>query len=320
MSGPIRQAATVGDELGGLRLDRAAAALFPEHSRARLQGWIRDGSLTRNGGAARQRDPVAPGDRLALAAPEPEPAPGGWAGEAMPVDIRYEDECIIVLDKPPGLVVHPAAGHRAGTLVNALLHRRPELAALPRAGIVHRLDRDTSGLMVVAASLRSHTALVAQLRERRIAREYAAVCSGALTGGGTIDAPIGRHPRQRTKMAVLAKGGKQAITHYRIARRFVHHTWLRVRLETGRTHQIRVHLAHRGHPLVGDKTYGGRPRPPAGADSGLAAALRSFPRQALHARRLRLEHPGSGERREWSSPLPADMRALLDALARHDAP
>ena len=215
-------------------------------------------------------------------------------------------------------MVHPAAGHRQDTLVNALLHAYPELAALPRAGVVHRLDKDTSGLMVVARSLRAHTSLVEQLQSRTVHREYAAICVGALTGGGTVDAPIGRHPRARKKMAVVSTGGKPAITHYRLAERFAHYTLVAVKLETGRTHQIRVHMAHIHHPLLGDSQYGGRPRLPSGAAEPLISALRGFSRQALHARRLGLRHPGDERECHWEVPLPEDMVELLETLRACD--
>ena len=233
----------------------------------------------------------------------------------MPVAVLYEDADLLVVDKPAGLVVHPAAGNPDRTLVNALLHRDPDLARLPRSGIVHRIDKDTSGLLVVARTLRAHRSLVEQLREHAVVREYEAVAMGVLTGGGTVDAPIGRDPRHRTRMAVVA-GGRPAVTHYRVVARFRAHTHVRVRLETGRTHQVRVHLAHLHHPLVGDPVYGGRLRIPAGCSPELAEALRAFRRQALHAARLELTHPANGAPLHWESPLPADLRALLASLAK----
>ena len=316
MAEPIQQTATVDAGQHGLRLDQAAAELFADFSRARLQVWIRDGSLRRNGGQARPRDRVAAGDQLLLLASPAEQV--SWAAESIGLTVVYEDEALLVVDKPAGLVVYPAAGHPHGTLVNALLKHRPELDKLPRAGIVHRLDMDTSGLLVVAASLPAHAHLVEQFRQRKISRNYAAVCTGVMTSGGSIDAPIGRHPRHRTKMAVAGVGGKRAITHYRLARRFAHHTQLEVQLETGRTHQIRVHMAHLRHPLVGDKTYAGRPRAPSAAAPELLAMLREFPRQALHARSLGLVHPLSRDYLEWQAPLPSDMADLLDCLERYD--
>ncbi len=314
----IRQEAVVDASLDGERLDAAAARLFPDFSRSRLQGWIRSGALRADGDQRRPRDRVTTGCRLVLEAEQEIEV--DWQPQAIELDIVYEDDSVLVLNKPAGLVVHPAAGHADGTLVNALLNHDPALAELPRGGIVHRLDKDTSGIMVVARTLAAHHHLVDQLQARTVKRQYCAVCVGALTGGGTIDEPIGRHPRQRKKMAVLAAGGKPAITHYRVARRFGHHTQLTVNLETGRTHQIRVHLAHRLFPLVGDPVYGGRPRVPRGASSRLLETLRNFPRQALHAEALGLLHPRSGDPLHFECPLPDDMRHLLDVLAAEDPP
>jgi 23S rRNA pseudouridine1911/1915/1917 synthase len=244
----------------------------------------------------------------------------GWQAQDIALDVVYEDSAILVLNKPAGLVVHPAAGHAQGTLVNALLAHAPELAQLPRAGIVHRLDMETSGLLVVARTLQAHHHLVDELQARTVKREYCAVCIGAMTGGGTVDAPMGRHPRLRKKMAVLAAGGKPAITHYRVAQRFGHHTRITVNLETGRTHQIRVHLAHRHYPLIGDPLYGGRPRIPKGASDRLIDTLRQFPRQALHARALGFIHPTTGEPVEFECSLPEDMLALIAILEQEDPP
>jgi 23S rRNA pseudouridine1911/1915/1917 synthase len=314
----IQHEATVTEAQHGKRLDQVAAELFPDYSRSRLQAWIRDGALLIDGENLRPRDKVAAGNHITLNAELEEEV--DWEGEAIDLDLLHVDEDVLVINKPAGLVVHPAAGNRSGTLVNALLHAYPELASLPRAGVVHRLDKDTSGLMVVARSLRAHTALVDQLQARSVHREYVAVCIGAMTGGGTVDAPIGRHPRARKKMAVVAGGGKPAVTHYRVEERFAHHTAVAVKLETGRTHQIRVHMAHIHYPLVGDPLYGGRPRIPPGAEPELVDMLRGFPRQALHARKLGFEHPADGEVCEWSAPLPADMESLLDCLRRCDPP
>lgn len=303
-------------KLHGARLDQAAAQLFPQYSRSRLQAWIKKGELCVDGQPARPRDKVRADARLqVLATLEDEVT---WRAEPSALDIVFEDAEILVVNKPAGLVVHPAAGHADGTLVNALLAHSEALSRLPRAGIVHRLDKDTSGVMVVAKTLEAHADLVAQLHARSVRREYCAVCIGTLTGGGTVDAPMGRHPRQRKKMAVVEHGGKPAVTHYRIEARFGHHTQLRVNLETGRTHQIRVHMAHRHHPLIGDPVYGGRPRLPKGASATLIDALRSFGRQALHARTLGLNHPVSGEALAFESPLPADITGLLDVLQRED--
>lgn len=307
--------AEVPVNLHGSRLDQAAAALFPDYSRSKLQEWILAGVLTVDGAVARPKDKVALAQQLVLATQlEPEVS---WAGEAVPLDIVYEDEHVIVLNKPAGLVVHPAAGHAAGTLVNALIGYAPELELLPRGGIVHRLDKDTSGIMFVARSHIAHQSLVAQLAARSVKREYAAVCLGALSGGGTVNAPVGRHPTARTKMAVVPSG-KPAVTHYRLAERFGHFSHIAVNLETGRTHQIRVHMAHRKHPLVGDPVYGGRPKVPAGASERLITMLRTFPRQALHARTLAFDHPKSGERIEFATALPEDLVTLLEVLREED--
>ncbi|NGP52145.1 23S rRNA pseudouridine(1911/1915/1917) synthase RluD [Thioalkalivibrio sp. XN8] len=311
----VEHQAVIPPEMAGQRLDQVLAALFPDYSRSRLQGWIKAGQVTVDGRCLRPRDKVDGGEAVRLAAvleDESRDAP-----EAIALDVVYEDEEILVLNKPAGLVVHPGAGNPAGTLVNALLHHRPGLAVLPRAGIVHRLDKDTSGIMVVAATPGAHAALVRQLEERSVKREYHAVCVGVMTGGGTVDAPIGRHPVDRVRMAVR-EGGREAVTHYRVQARFRGHTHLRCQLETGRTHQIRVHLAHIRHPLVGDPVYGGRLVVPAGATEALIEALRGFRRQALHAARLELVHPGSGEPVQFEAPLAADLEALL-AVLRADA-
>jgi len=316
MSDSVELSAIVPQELDSERLDQVAARLFPDYSRSRLQAWIKKGELLVDGQVQRPRDKVAAGAQLKVNAELVQEV--GWLPQAIDLDLIYEDASILVLNKPAGLVVHPAAGHADGTLVNALLAHAPELAQLPRAGIVHRLDMETSGIMVVARTLAAHHNLVAQLQARTVKREYCAVCIGAMTGGATIDTPMGRHPKNRKKMAVLSFGGKSAITHYRVARRFGHHTRITVNLETGRTHQIRVHMAHRKYPLIGDPTYGGRPRIPKGASEELISALRTFPRQALHAQALGLIHPHSGEALRFECALPEDMVALLDVLERED--
>ena len=316
MTDRITITAEVPPEMDGERFDQAAARLFPDYSRSRLQGWIKKGELLANGEQLRPRDKVYTGTELAIDT-QPEDVVG-WQAQDIDLDIIHEDEHILVLNKPAGLVVHPAAGHADGTLVNALLAHVPEMAQLPRGGIVHRLDMDTSGIMVAAKSLLAHQDLVGQLQERTVKREYCAVCIGVMTGGGTVDEAIGRHPKQRKKMSVLAVGGKPAVTHYRVTQRFGHHTCIAVNLETGRTHQIRVHMAHRHYPLVGDPTYGGRPRIPKGASDELITALRGFPRQALHARALGLFHPETGEEVHFECPLPEDMVQLLDVLQRED--
>jgi 23S rRNA pseudouridine1911/1915/1917 synthase len=303
-------------ELAGQRLDQALARLFPEYSRSRLKTWLLAGTLRVDGGSPRPRDPVRGGESVLLLG-EPE-AVVAAAPEAMELDVVFEDEALLVVDKPAGLVVHPGAGNPRGTLMNGLLHHAPELEALPRAGIIHRLDKDTSGLLLVAKSLPAHTALVRLLADRAISRWYLAVCTGVLTGGGTIDAPIGRHAADRKRMTVR-EDGKSAVTHYTVLERFRAHTYIQVRLETGRTHQIRVHFAHRHHPLAGDPVYGGRPVLPAGADERLVAALRGFRRQALHAGRLDFQHPTSGEMLRFEAPLPDDFERLLAALREDSA-
>ena len=298
------------------RLDQVAVALFPDFSRSKLQSWIKAGALTVDGAVMRSKDKVSVDQQLQLRASlEPEVS---WSGEAIGLDICFEDEHVLVVNKPAGLVVHPAAGHADGTLVNALIHYAPELECLPRGGIVHRLDKDTSGIMFVARSPLAHRSLVEQLSARTVKREYTAVCIGALSGGGTINEPIGRHPHVRTKMAVV-HNGKPAVTHFKVAERFANHTAITVNLETGRTHQIRVHMAYRHHPLIGDPTYAGRPRIPSGASAELVEGLRQFPRQALHARTLAFDHPASGERVEFATQLPDDLEALLALLRAEDA-
>ncbi len=237
-----------------------------------------------------------------------------WSAEPLPLDIIYEDDEMLVLNKSAGVVVHPAAGHQGGTLLNGLLEHCPALENLPRAGIVHRLDKDTTGLMVVAKTLPAHTSLVQQLQTRRVKREYEAIVKGVLTGGGTVDAPLDRHPVNRKKRAVVASG-KEAITHYRVEQRYRCHTHTQVQLETGRTHQIRVHMAHIGHPLVGDQVYGGRLQIPAASSESMIIELQNFKRQALHARRLSLTSPGADKDMSWEAPLPSDMQKLLAVLA-----
>jgi 23S rRNA pseudouridine1911/1915/1917 synthase len=299
----------------GTRLDRALAELFPEYSRTRLQEWLKAGHLQVDGTSPAPRTAVAGGEAVMLdagIARRPDPTLTARA-EAIDLDIVHEDEDIIVVNKPSGLVVHPAAGHHAGTLQNGLLHHDPALEAVPRAGIVHRLDKDTTGLMVVARHLAAHNRLVAQLHDRAVMREYHAVVVGVPVAGDNIDAPMGRHPRDRQRQAVV-RDGKPAVTHYRIERKYRAHTHLRVRLETGRTHQIRVHMAHAGMPLIGDPMYGGRPRLPKQPHEQMRAAIASMRRQALHAGRLELSHPGTWAWVGWDAPLPEDFMTLLAGL------
>jgi 23S rRNA pseudouridine1911/1915/1917 synthase len=302
-------------QAAGRRLDQALADAWPDCSRSKIKRWIDEGRLTVDGRAPRPRDLVAGGERVLLDAPVEDavsPRP-----EAIALTIAFEDADVIVVDKPAGLVVHPGAGNPAGTLQNALLARDARLARLPRAGIVHRLDKDTTGLLIVARNEEARAALTEALAARAIRREYQAVCVGVMTAGGTIDAPIDRHPVKRQRMAVRSDG-RDAVTHYRVLERFRRHTHVRVILETGRTHQIRLHLAHAGYPLVGDPVYGGRLVLPKGAAPDLAAALRAFRRQALHAAVLAFPHPRDGRLVEVNAPLPADLRALIEAL-RADA-
>ncbi len=311
MSDIIQLNAEVPTELGGQRLDQVAAQLFSEYSRSRLSSWIKEGSLTVDGAVLRPRDLVHGGAVLSLRAERE--AQGDWVAQDIELNIVYEDDHLLVLDKPAGLVVHPAAGHADGTLLNALLHHVPSLANVPRAGIVHRLDKDTTGLMVVAKTLEAQTNLVAQLQARSVSRIYEAVVAGVVVSGGTVDAPIGRHSQRRQQMAVVT-GGKPAVSHYRVLDRFRAYTHVRVKLETGRTHQIRVHMTHIGFPLVGDPVYSGRFRIPPATNPTLVKTLREFPRQALHARFLELDHPVTGERMSWESPLPEDIVWLLSLL------
>ena len=302
----------ISEDLAGLRLDQALARLLPQYSRQRLQGWIEQGAVLLNGGVPRSKDKVLGGEQVRIEAQiEAETA---VAGESLPVEVVYEDEALRIINKPAGVVVHPGAGNPGRTLQNALLGMDPKLALVPRAGLIHRLDKDTSGLMVVARTIEAHTTLVAALAAREIERRYVAVCLGLLTGGRTVDEPIGRHRTARTKMAVRADG-RDAVTHFRIMQRFRAHTQVLAQLETGRTHQIRVHLAHIGHPVVGDPVYGARRRYPAGASEELRATLDGFHRQALHATQLGLVHPFSGEALSWTAPMPDDMQALVAALA-----
>jgi 23S rRNA pseudouridine1911/1915/1917 synthase len=310
---PATRRANLPPEAAGRRLDQALAELFPEFSRSRLTAWIKSGDVRVDGAAAIPRQIVRGGEEVTLRAElAPEVA---MAPEAIALDIRYEDADVIVVNKPAGLTVHPGAGQPAGTLQNALLHHDPELAKIPRAGIVHRLDKDTSGVMVVARSLRAHTALVEQLQARDMHRQYVAVVYGTMIAGGSVDAPIGRHPRDRLKQAIVEEpAGKPAVTHYRVRERFRAHTLIECRLETGRTHQIRVHMAHVRHALVGDPVYGTGLKLPKGATPELTDAMRAFRRQALHAETLEFAHPADGRTIRVEAELPHDMQALIAAL------
>ena len=308
------QTKTVPDELAGMRLDRALASMFPEFSRSRLKSWILQGFVSIDGGEKRPRDLVSGGETVTL-------KPAEELGvvsvpEAMELDVRFEDDNFLVVNKPAGLVVHPGAGNLRGTLMNGLLHKVPGLAELPRAGIIHRLDKDTSGLLLVGKTLPAHTALVRMLAEREICRQYLAICNGVLTGGGIIDEPIGRHPVDRLRMSVQDKG-KPAVTRYRVLQRFKAQTYISVELESGRTHQIRVHFAYRRHPLVGDPVYGGRMAVPPAPDDTVIDTFRNFRRQALHATSLKFLHPATAQAVEIEAPPPADFQNLLEVLRGH---
>ncbi|MGC1055098.1 23S rRNA pseudouridine(1911/1915/1917) synthase RluD [Pantoea agglomerans] len=312
MAQQVQLTATVSESQLGQRLDQTLAELFPDYSRSRIKEWILDRRVTVNGVMVdTPKEKVLGGELVAIDA-EIEEAQR-WEPQNLPLDIVYEDEDIIVINKPRDFVVHPGAGNPDGTVLNALLHHYPAIMDVPRAGIVHRLDKDTTGLMVVAKTVPAQTHLVDSLQRREITREYEAVAIGNMTAGGTVEQPISRHSTKRTHMAVHPMG-KPAVTHYRIMEHFRAHTRLRLRLETGRTHQIRVHMSHISHPLVGDPLYGGRPRPPKGTSEAFITTLRGFDRQALHATMLRLYHPISGIEMEFHAALPQDMVDLIAAL------
>lgn len=319
MSQLIQQQLTITDNFVGQRLDKALAKLLPEYSRTQIQGWLVSGELTVNGHGQQHLDKnyqVKGGEQVVLKCETQ--AIETWAAQPIPLDIVYEDDSVLLINKPAGLTVHPGAGTPDGTLANALLHYDSRLAELPRAGVVHRLDKDTTGLLVVAKTLTARTALITQLQDHSMSREYDAVIVGRLTAGFSVELPIGRHPKQRIKMAVLPAGaGKAALTHVRVVERFYQHTWVRVKLETGRTHQIRVHLAHRRHPLVGDQTYGQRLKLPPAASVELIDYLRHFSRQALHASALACVHPASSQNMDWQVDMPDDMKKLISLLREH---
>lgn len=303
----------VSIEYLGERLDRVVAELCPQFSRSQLQKWIKSGDIKLNQASTNVRDKVSVDDVITVIPVRQ--AKITDLPEAIDLDIVYEDEHLLVLNKPAGLVVHPGAGNQNGTLVNGLLAHNAELKNLPRAGIVHRLDKDTTGLMMVAKTLETHNALVNQLQLREVKREYIALVSKEVIAGDTIDANIGRHPRDRKKMTVhTTGGGKTAITHYRVEQRLLNHTLLRVNLETGRTHQIRVHLSWKHMPIVGDRVYGGRTKVPANIDETLRTQLQQFNRQALHATRLSIQHPYTNETMSWEVKVPEDMQHLIDSL------
>ncbi|EIJ71863.1 23S rRNA pseudouridine(1911/1915/1917) synthase RluD [Pasteurella bettyae] len=296
----------------GQRLDQTLAELFPDYSRSRLKTWIEEDLVSVNGKIINvPREKMFGGEQIEITVEIEDET--RFEPQNLPLNIVYEDDDILVINKPKDFVVHPGAGNPNGTVLNALLYHYPQIAEVPRAGIVHRLDKDTTGLMVVAKTIPAQTQLVRALQKRKITREYEAIAFGIMTKGGTVDEPMARHPTKRTLMAVHPMG-KPAITHYRIMEHFRNYTRLRLRLETGRTHQIRVHMAHIAHPLLGDQTYGGRPRPPKNASEEFMTVMRNFQRQALHAVMLRLEHPITGELMEWHAPLPDDFVELVNAL------
>lgn len=302
-------------KMAGMRLDQALAELFSDYSRSKLQTWVKADRVRVNGFILKPRAKLEGGETIDLDA-EAEAVITSMA-EDIPLDIVYEDGSLLVVNKPAGLVVHPAVGNWQGTLVNALLNHDAQLETLPRAGIVHRIDKDTSGLLMVAKTLQAHNSLTQQLQERGITREYLAIVRGAMISGGAVDEPIGRHPTDR-KRYVVRQSGKFAVTHYRVAQRFARHTLIQAKLETGRTHQIRVHMAHIRYPLLGDPVYGGRFQMPAGCNAQLEQAIRNFKRQALHAVKLGLLHPETEEYLEWEQPMPEDMAHLLEALAENE--
>jgi len=311
----IQHETIIPEDLAGLRLDQALAKLFPQYSRSRLKTWLDNKKIKVNDEYWQPKNKVSGNEKIIIEAKLEEETK--HCAESIKLEIIYEDDDIIIVNKPPGMVVHPAIGNRNNTLLNALLHHSPQLKELPRAGIVHRLDKDTSGLLMIAKTLEAHTNLVKQLQDRKILREYKTIVQGSLISGNTIDAPIGRHPRQRIKMAVvdMPNKGKPAITHYRIIERFQNYTYIKVKLETGRTHQIRVHMAHIHHPIVGDQAYGGRLKLPKGASAELIDALQQFKRQALHAYKLGLKHPLTGEFMSWEADIPEDMKILLSIIS-----
>jgi 23S rRNA pseudouridine1911/1915/1917 synthase len=302
----------IPDELAGMRLDQALAQLFPDYSRGRLTKWIKSGYVLVNGKVLKPKETVIGGENIAISA-EIEAVDESWSAEAIALDIIHEDDSVIILNKPAGMVVHPGAGNQDGTLVNALLHHCPQLETIPRAGIVHRIDKGTTGLLMIAKTLPAHNSLVNQLQEHSVLREYQAIATGVMTAGGTIDEPIGRHPVDRKRQAVT-HSGKESVTHYRVEHRYRAHTHIRCQLETGRTHQIRVHMAHIRYPLLGDPVYGGRLRLPKGASEATQSALKAFRRQALHAGLLGFVHPETGEEVSWRVDLPEDMKAILTVL------
>lgn len=306
---------TFDEKVYGKRLDLALSETFEDYSRSRIQDWVKQGFVKVNDEVITSNKHKMAGFELVEVNAEIEVA-GEWKAQDIQLNIVHEDDDLLVVNKPAGLVVHPGAGNQDGTMVNALLHHVPELKNLPRAGIIHRLDKETTGLLVVAKTIAAHTSLVEQLQNRAFTREYDALVNRVMVSGSSVDAPIGRHPTKRTAMAVVADG-RRAITHYRVAEKFVDHTHLKLRLETGRTHQIRVHMSYLKFPIVGDPLYSGRYRVPTRITPELKTQLDNFKRQALHASLLGLKHPATGEYVEWRAPMPDDMQALRDELVKN---
>lgn len=311
MTEKIHRTLTIPDNLGGMRLDQALAKLLPEFSRTQIQEWIKSSNVSVDNKHLKARDVIIGGEEIIITAKRKEqPA---WEAQPILLDLIYEDDDLLVINKPAGMVVHPAAGNPNNTLLNALLHHCPQLQHLPRAGIIHRLDKDTTGLLVIAKTQASLMNLTAQMKQRTVTRIYQAVVSGLMTSGGTINEPINRHPIQRKKMTVC-ETGKEAITHYRVIEKYRDHTRIKVKLDTGRTHQIRVHMAHIRYPVLGDPVYGGRLQLPRGASPALVTMLRTFKRQALHAYELELIHPTTQKSIRWQAQLPDDMQELIAVL------
>jgi len=314
MSDSLELHGIIPEECAGLRLDQALAQLFSDYSRGQITKWIKADYVLVDQQTRRPRDSVMGGEQVSIHA-QIEAVDDSWVAQAIELDIIHEDPDVLIINKPAGMVVHPGAGNHQGTLVNALLHHVPELEVIPRAGIVHRIDKGTTGLLMIAKTLQAHNSLVSQLQERTVQREYQAIAMGVMTAGGTIDEPVGRHHIERKRMAVTGTG-KHAVTHYRVEQRFRAHTHIRCKLETGRTHQIRVHMAHIRYPLLGDPAYGGRLRLPKGASETCQQALQGFKRQALHAGLLGFVHPRTEQDVSWQIDMPDDMQQILAVLAK----
>lgn len=311
MKKSIQLKLVIPEQLAGTRADRALAQLLPDYSRSRLKNWLLSGQIKINGEIYPPKQHLLGNEAVTVDAELAEETQ--WQGEDIALDIVHEDDALIIINKPAGLVVHPAVGNQQHTLVNALLHHCPALENIPRAGLIHRIDKDTTGLLVIAKTIEAHHKLVQQLQAKTMQREYEAIVQGEFISGGTINEPLGRHPRHRVKMSVI-ESGKPSVTHYRILEKFPHYTRVKLNLETGRTHQIRVHMAHINHPLIGDQTYGGRFKLPKGASEDLRSGLRGFKRQALHAKQLSFIHPETDEPVTYSAPVPDDMKTLLQLL------